>query len=527
MSENEVRDLEKELKDEELHARYTQFKNFCTTILSWDNPSLPSKKGVYYYTDHGPNHSRNVITLLNQLTVTIKDLKNFDLSDMEKFLVLCAAWSHDLGMQFGKMGENWEIIREKHHERSAEFLSILSKKHSGKNTEFLNIISNLDNAKQIYDVITPFNLDELHVLKNICEGHCSSLVLNDQKQEKPMVSGEDVRQHFLIALIRIADACDVSKNRAPEIIYDLYKDSMPDDSRSHWEKHQCINGVMANHDKLAIVLNCSIGNTEDAYLVYSIVKSIEKELLNIRKIFGKQRINIFGVAVNVYVYGSRFQDELDNLELLVEPPDAEKIKKSLILKLEKPFKNIQTDQGWNSSGEDARNSPDWYKKLTLYPYHLPFTYYKIFKCSSYPDGTHFELMYQPLLNHIRIELHLENYSAKQNIFEKFLNKKNEIEAKIGEKIEFRKKYGKYRGIGKRIELSKPIFVNENEIIEKISECLAKYIGALDPLIFEILENTIKESINEMYGIDVPIKIERKEKSNTTVNKNYIKNTVEL
>lgn len=508
MSENEVRDLEKELTDEELHARYTQFKNFCTELLSWENPSLPPKKGVYF-TDHGPNHSRNVINYLNQLTSTIKGLKNFDLSDMEKFLLLCAAWSHDLGMQFGKKGENWLTIREKHHERSAEFLDILSK-NDDKSIEFVDIISNLNNAKKIYKVITPFSGDELNALKNICEGHCSSIVLNDPHKENPLIRDKYIRQHFLIALIRIADICDVSKSRAPEVIFDLYRDDIPEDSISHWEKHQSISGVKADHDKLAIVLNCDLGRIDNAYLVYFVAKSIEKELLNIRKIFGKQRINIFGVIV----YDFRAQSDLDNLELLVEPPDAEKITESLISELEKlgkPFKNIQIYSGWNSSGEDYDQAPNWYIKL-ISNYKLYFTYYKIFYYNSYPSSTHFELLFQPYLKRIRIELHLEKAEWGQEILRKLGTEKIiAINDKLGINVKLKEDKGKgrFRGIGEEVKLSKPIF-RDDKLIELMTDRLSKYIEVFDPLIFELLGDSIKQDIKERFGIDLSIKVERKE-----------------
>ncbi len=507
MPGNEVRDLEKELKDEELNARYTQFKKFCTELLSWENPSLPPKKGVFF-TDHGPNHSRNVIKYLNQLTSTIKGLKKFDLSDMEKFLLLCAAWSHDLGMQFGKKEENWITIREKHHERSAKFLDILSK-DDNRNTEFIDIISNLDNAKKVYKMVTPFNGDELNVLKNICEGHCSSIVLNDPNKENPMVRDKNIRQHFLIALIRIADICDASKSRAPELIFDLYKDDIPQDSISHWEKHQIIDGVKADHDKLAIVLNCNLGSIDNAYLIYFVAKSIEKELLKIRKIFGKQRINIFGVIV--HDHDADFQKDLDNLELLIETPDADKITKSLVLKLKESYKNIQIYSGWNSSGEDQALAPNWHIKL-ISNYKLYFTYYKIFYYSSYPSSTHFELLFQPYLKRIRIELHLEKAEWGQEILRKFgMDKINLINDKLGSvvKLKMDNSKNRFRGIGEEIKLSKPIF-RDDKLIELITDRLSKYIEVFDPLIFELLENSIKQDVKERFGMDLPIKIERNE-----------------
>ncbi len=503
MSKIRERDLEKELKDEKLRARYTLFRDFCITLLSWDNPSLPPKKEIYF-TDHGPNHCRSVISYLNQLTTTIKGLKNFDLSEIEKFLVLCAAWSHDLGMLFGKKGEDWKTIREKHHERSIEFLSILSKQKD-ISAEFLDIISNFDRAKKIYEEIIPFSGDELNILINICEGHRSSIVLNDTKKEQQMVSSEYVRQHFLIALIRIADSCDVSKSRAPEVILNLYKDNITEESLSHWEKHQCIYGIKANPDKLSIVLNCNIGNIDNAYLVYFVAKSIEKELLYVRKIFGKQRINIFGVTV----CDSNSGKELDNLELLIEPPDAEKITENLISKLEGSLKNIQIYTGWNSSGEDYNQAPEWYKKL-IKTYKIYFTYYKVFKYSSYPSSTHFELLYQPYFNHIRIELHLEKAEWGQDILKKLGTERIiTIRESLGNNVKIRqdRTTGKFRGIGEDFKLSKPTF-RDDKLIESISGRLAEYIKVFDPIIFEILETSIKRDIKEKFGLDVPIRIER-------------------
>ena len=85
---------------------------------------------LQHYTKHGVDHSERIIERLVEL---LEDYPNL-LNDYERFILLAAAYLHDIGMQSPRHAgldpnskepysiEELEIIREKHNEASAKMI---------------------------------------------------------------------------------------------------------------------------------------------------------------------------------------------------------------------------------------------------------------------------------------------------------------------------------------------------------------------------------------------------------------------
>lgn len=89
----------------------------------WKEPRLG------WYTDHGPKHSERIIFHLNRLCAGLlsnpdKECQDYRLTVDEVFLLLSAAWLHDIGMQDltnsrthsvdSMDNEDWEEVRKEH-----------------------------------------------------------------------------------------------------------------------------------------------------------------------------------------------------------------------------------------------------------------------------------------------------------------------------------------------------------------------------------------------------------------------------
>jgi len=102
----------------------------------WRTPYLP------WFTKHDCEHSREIIHILGQILNPIKKTPNY-LNEYEIYILLSAAFLHDIGMQFLKIKgiaidklteREYEIIRKKHAEMS--YRMILKKTKSVTRDDF-------------------------------------------------------------------------------------------------------------------------------------------------------------------------------------------------------------------------------------------------------------------------------------------------------------------------------------------------------------------------------------------------------
>jgi hypothetical protein len=225
-----------------------------------------------FYTDHGIGHLERVLEKLALLSPFLAE----EMNSREIFLLLVAAYCHDLGMFLGRRdGEDPSQTRREHHIRSAELVRGLVDDHHIDLEHFeLPIVQSLIRAHRV------INLDEI--------------------QEEQQIGNDKIRTQLLGALLRIADACDIDHRRAPESIFAFYEDLIPPVSRERWRRHQIVSGVQFNQRRSSVVvsvdLDGSFSETIEKTRIANVVrKELEREMQSVSGVFSRHNIGLVHV----------------------------------------------------------------------------------------------------------------------------------------------------------------------------------------------------------------------------------------
>ncbi len=226
--------LEEYLKinSDEYFSLYENIKQTAGDI--WKNARLG------WFTNHGTAHSQTIVRLLDQLCGDLlADEQPSGLQTDEVFLLLAAAWLHDIGMQdlSGLNGKSvdqlteveWEIVRKRHPARAQEIIAA-SAPGSPQPNPFLATL------KLNRNVCTPLSL--------ICMGHGSSYYEEAVSRLAPRTfdisgKGKPIRGTLLTSLLLLADELDLHFSRVDdEVNYPLSKISL-----LHYFRHHFVNHV--------------------------------------------------------------------------------------------------------------------------------------------------------------------------------------------------------------------------------------------------------------------------------------------
>lgn len=250
-------------------------------IIEEEAKKLWQKGELYhpYYTLHGLVHSHQVIRILEKLIEGLNPDDN--LNETEVFCLLAAAYFHDVGMlcKYSNDAERaaqkstmkkkpysvQDLIREEHHIRSGRYIQ--------------------EHAKDL-------TLDHVEVgcIRLIVEGHREKTLESDEYEDH-VIGPESVRVRLLSALLRMADELDIDYKRAPDTLFDILKNDMPDDSRLQWLKHYYTRGVKmdtvqsANRKRrTSIEIHCQYPREEEERKITEvlILKPIEETLNEVR-----------------------------------------------------------------------------------------------------------------------------------------------------------------------------------------------------------------------------------------------------
>lgn len=193
------------------------------------------------YTLHDLSHSINVISFMGQLLVNLSEINPAEIS----FFVY-SALLHDIGMvKLDNEEISVEDVRENHGDRSAEFISN-------------RIILNSNGI--------PFDFGEwddvyMEYLPLICASHMQEFSSIEKLPQSYMLDGMEVDLSLCAILLRLADAMDLKRNRAPyQLIQFLVDRSI---SPNHWKKHMSIT-------------NCQVGENG----IYRVDGSCHDELVH-------------------------------------------------------------------------------------------------------------------------------------------------------------------------------------------------------------------------------------------------------
>lgn len=207
---------------------------YCQKILTF----IPRVDSLKDYPSHGIDHSVRIIEYINKFITSFE----VELSEEEIYLLYLAAWCHDIGCICG---------RDNHHKDSVKVLR--------GSTGFFNEILD-DKTKKC--------------LKSIILTHRKDTPFDDIPELY-----EGIKLKFLCAIFRLMDACDISSERCPRIVYEYIKESLNDTSKKYWKAHLNIASVSFYDKSIWIDLF-----EENEALEY-IKKEFVSEIMSISQIF--------------------------------------------------------------------------------------------------------------------------------------------------------------------------------------------------------------------------------------------------
>lgn len=259
-------------------------------VIEKETKEIWEKGELYhtYYTLHGMKHSNAVISILDLL---VTGLDNEDqLKEIEIFCLLSAAYLHDVGMQCKYLDDKariesisesenkhytlQDLIRDEHHLRSGRYIK-----------ENLKILG-LDQY-------------EAECVRLISEGH-RRVNLNSKDYESQAIGLKRVRVRLLSSLLRLADELDIDYKRAPESLYEILKEDMPDFSKLQWLKHYYTSGLIIDpitkegKKRLSIEVNCQYPREDEGRRITEVIvlKPIEDKIEELKTIFLEHGLKI-------------------------------------------------------------------------------------------------------------------------------------------------------------------------------------------------------------------------------------------
>lgn len=275
--------LERMLEDFGTHeAQFIEAKEFAKSIFTRQIPEgtqvISTEES--YYVDHGIDHIERVVSKLNALNAFLSN----SLSRKEAFIILVATYYHDIGMFIGRrQNEDPEQARREHHRRSAEVIQMLNDRGH------LHIPS-----------------EELSVIKKVIEAH--RLIDLTELPESQSIEGTEIRTQLLGAMLRIADACDCDRSRAPRAIFDLFYEIIPENSREYWRAHFPVTDVRFKNTRASIIVSIrfeeGLKERIEQYRTGNLVKKkLEEELLSVGKVFRYHIISLARVEIQDFDSG--------------------------------------------------------------------------------------------------------------------------------------------------------------------------------------------------------------------------------
>ena len=227
-----------------------------------------------YFVDHGMDHVQRVIGKLDALEGFLSNPMNAK----ETFILLVAAYYHDIGMFIGRReNEDPEQTRREHHMRSAEAIQTLNDSH-----------------------LLSINDEELEIIKKVIKAHRVTLLTEFPTSQR--IEGSDIRTRLLGALLRIADSCDCDRSRAPKSIFDLFYGNIPEGSREYWKMHFPVTDVTFEDIRASIVVSINFdGDARQRIEKYRIAnllkKELEGELASVEAVFQYYTISLVRVEI--------------------------------------------------------------------------------------------------------------------------------------------------------------------------------------------------------------------------------------
>ncbi len=232
-------------------ARLARFEQEVDACAARGIPYWP------YMTLHDLSHSLRVIDNIERLLIPIYSLADsrYELNATEVFVLLAAAYLHDVGMFSALCDLDAELIEGRGYEHRGDFsrfselaAAIRSGDH-GYFTSHAAIVGSYfrsahhcRSADAIRARRSELNISaEADFIARVAEGH-RKVDLYGGLFQAARLGMEEVRRDFLAALLRLADELDVLNVRVPNALSVISDRSLDPITRQHWYRHFSVVG---------------------------------------------------------------------------------------------------------------------------------------------------------------------------------------------------------------------------------------------------------------------------------------------
>jgi len=255
-----------------LTKNHRQIYDSLVTAITQNNvlgfSQLHLRHNDEWWTHHGEPH---VLGVISQMDEMIKGKAYKELNSIEALILLCSAWLHDIGYLKDKDREGKKLsdkeIRERHSELSRD---LIIDKHI------------------MFGIGDPMIAE---LIAGVCYCHPKRVDINFYfRNEMEFIDVLRVRVRLLAAILRLADATDVSSKRAPEILLKNIID-LPELSKRYWKACQLTQGIDYNLPKLEIIVDAKYKDEEEYRISLWKFKDLYKEYVSIRDILIKNNLN--------------------------------------------------------------------------------------------------------------------------------------------------------------------------------------------------------------------------------------------
>lgn len=189
----------------QIEAKLHELRHSVLPILEY------SQRELRDHTTHGYMHSDEVEKLLVKILSRCNEREaRCNIGSIEEYLLICAAWLHDIGNIVG---------RNDHNRITCDIIDQLTP-----------------------DDIWGLDPDCIEFVKWLCLAHSRSYRIEKVPARAPF-RGTEIRLRYLTAVFRIADAADMNSKRAPIAVYEIIKANLPKVSRQIWRSHQAVRDV--------------------------------------------------------------------------------------------------------------------------------------------------------------------------------------------------------------------------------------------------------------------------------------------
>ena len=319
-----------------------KYEKYYTGLKDYVEKNSTIEKGLRYFTPHDSSHCYSVEKIVKDLV----EKSNVVLNDLEKFILLSAVWTHDLGMVDVIATEhlpsaNMDERRERHDEISARHL----KKH------FKTIFDITGEAKTPEDKDKQSSVQRyVNTINTISKYHRRKEDVNKCHKEL-FVENKEVRTRLLACFLRLGDTLHVDLSRYDKEFYDILQIGNFDRvARLHWLKSYVVSNIHIDNKKETIVLNMDLPEYKSMYNIdkneleegYGKLSSILKEdiyedILDVNETFREYDLTCYTAVKPIINLISGYDEKdsaeilgiIDDIEIILSPNDSKVNKKAI------------------------------------------------------------------------------------------------------------------------------------------------------------------------------------------------------